>query len=209
MFGGTFDPPHLGHLGAALAARDRLGVDQVLLVPAASPPHRPPPEASPEARLDLAREAVRGHDRLGVSAIEQEREGPSFTLDTLNILARDRTSAGSGEASLLFVVGADAFREIPTWHRFRELLARYPAVVHPRAGCAPREAAAVLPPELRRRATGDPEAALRPPHILLLDVELPEISSHRIRDRLRRRLPIDGLVPDPVRDRIAERGLYR
>ncbi len=209
VFGGTFDPLHLGHLGAALAVRDRLGVEQVLLVPAATPPHRPPPVASPEVRLDLVREAIRGHDRLAVSSIEREREGPSFTLDTLNLLVRDRRSAVSGESPLLFVVGADAFREIHTWSRYRELLSRYPAVVHPRAGCTTDEAVAPLPPSLRGRVTGDPGAPLRPPLILLLEVKLPDISSRAIRDRLRQRLPIAGLVPDSVRARIAERELYR
>ncbi len=203
VFGGTFDPPHRGHLEAALAVRDRLGVERVILVPAAVPPHRPPPAASPEARLDLIREAIRGHDRLGVSAIEMEREGPSFTLDTLNLLARE-----SSASPPLFVMGADAFREIRTWSRYEELLARYPVVVHSRAGISPAAAVESLPSRLRPPVTTDLGAPLRPPLLFLLEADLPDVCSRAIRDRLRDRRPVTGLVPEPVAARIAERGLY-
>ncbi len=203
VYGGAFDPPHVGHVAAAVAARDRLDLAQVLLVPAAVPPHRPAPAASPEARLELVREAVRGHERLAASAVELDRSGPSFTLDTLNQIARD-----AGPAPLL-MVGADAFREIETWSRHEELLARFPVAVHSRAGASARDAVARLPARLRPRVSEDPATKIVPPLLLVLDAELPDVSSRVIRRRLRERLPVTGMVPERVEARIAALGLYR
>jgi len=208
VFGGTFDPPHWGHVRAAEAVRDRMGVEAVWLVPARIPPHRATPRLSAEERLGLVEEAVAGRERLFASPVELEREGPSFTIDTLDGLAaaRDRPAGG---AAVLFVVGSDAFQEIHTWSRYEQLLNRHPVLVHRRADCAIEEAVTVLPRRFRARVTDDLSAPLTPPRILTLDIDLPDPKSYRIRELLKQQTPVYRLVPPRVAARIAERGLYR
>lgn len=210
VFGGTFDPPHWGHVRAAEAVRDRVGVEAVWLVPASVPPHRPAaPRVNARERLELVERAIGGRERLRVSPVELERAGPSFTLDTLDRLAAARPRPPGGDAALLFVAGADAFREIRTWSRYRDLLERHPVLVHRRAGCSLAEALAALPRRFRERVSADLSAPLIAPRILTLDTPLPDPESHRIRERVRARLPIAELVPGPVAARIEERGFYR
>ena len=209
VFGGTFDPPHWGHVRAAEAVRDRMGVEAVWLVPARIPPHRATPRLPAEERLRLVEEAVAGRERLLASPVELEREGPSFTIDTLDALGAERSPTDGGEPSLLFVVGSDAFREIRTWSRYEQLLARHPVLVHRRAGCAIADAVTVLPRRFRARVTADLSAPLTPPRILTLDIDLPDPKSYRIRELLKQQEPVYHLVPPRVAARIAERGLYR
>jgi nicotinate-nucleotide adenylyltransferase len=209
VFGGTFDPPHWGHVRAAEAVRDRMGVDAVWLVPARVPPHRPEPRLSAEERLRLVEAAVFGRDRLLASPIELDRDGPSFTIDTLDALAAGRPPANGGEPSLLFVVGSDAFREIRTWSRYEQLLERHPVLVHRRSGCAVGDAVAVLPARFRARMTDDLSASLTPPRVFTMDIHLPDPESQRIRELLRARSSAADLLPARVAARIAERGLYR
>ncbi len=209
VFGGTFDPPHRGHVRAAEAVRDRMGVDAVWLVPARIPPHRGAPVLAPEERFELVEAAVRGRERLVASRVELEREGPSFTLDTLDALAARRPRPPTGEASLLFVVGSDAFAEIRAWSRHEELLERHPVLVHPRAGCPLAVALESLPERFRAFVTDDPGTRLIPPRVFTMDVRLPGPESHRIRERLRASEPISAMVPESVARRIAERGYYR
>lgn len=209
VFGGTFDPPHWGHVRAAEAVRDLMGVEAVWLVPARIPPHRATPRLPPEERFQLVEAAVAGRKRLLANAVELGREGPSFTIDTLDTLAAERPPAGGGGPSLLFVVGSDAFREIRTWSRYEQLLDRHPVLVHRRAGCAVAEAVTVLPRRFRARVTADLSAPLPPPRILTLDIDLPDPQSYRIRELLKQHTPVDHLVPPRVAARIAERGFYR
>ena len=208
VFGGTFDPPHWGHVRAAEVVRDHMGVEAVWLVPARIPPHRVTPRLPPEERFQLVEEAVAGRKRLLASAVELEREGPSFTIDTLDALAAGRGRPDGG-AAVLFVVGSDAFREIRTWSRYEQLLDRHPVLVHRRAGCAVAEAVMVLPRRFRARVTADLSAPLTSPRILTLDIDLPDPKSYRIRELLKQHTPVDHLVPPRVAARIAERGFYR
>ena len=210
VFGGTFDPPHWGHVRAAEAVRDRMGVGAIWLVPARIPPHRPePPRLSARERLQLVEEAVFGRDRLLASPIELEREGPSFTIDTLDALAAERPPATGGAPSLLFVVGTDAFREIRTWSRYEQLLERHPVLVHRRSGCSIGAAVAVLPARFRARVTDDLSEPLTPPRVFTMDISLPDPESQRIRELLRAQVCVSDLLPSRVASRIAERGLYR
>jgi nicotinate-nucleotide adenylyltransferase len=116
IFGGTFDPIHIGHLRAAWEAAEALGAE-VRLVPAKIPPHRPQPVASPEQRVAMLRAALAGQDRLRLDLRELDRSGPSFTFDTLTSL---RSEVG-GQRPLVLVIGADAFAGLAGWHRWREL----------------------------------------------------------------------------------------
>ena len=209
VFGGTFDPPHWGHVRAAEAVRDRMGVEAVWLVPARVPPHRPvAPLLTGQERLELVKAAIEGRERLVASSVELEREGPSYTVDTLDQLAAAAPPTPGGQARVLFVVGTDAFREIRSWSCYQQLLERHPILVHRRAGCSLAAALAPLPSRFRARVTGDLAAALVPPRIFTLDLSLPDPESQQVRERLRSRLPVADLLPRPVASRIGERGYY-
>jgi len=117
LFGGTFDPVHNGHLNVAADVGRALNVPEVRLLPAADPPHRRPPGASAEHRLAMLRLGVDGWPGLVVDAREIARGGRSYTFDTLSELRREEP-----RRSLAWIVGADAFAGLPTWHRWRELL---------------------------------------------------------------------------------------
>lgn len=210
VFGGTFDPPHWGHVRAAEAIRDRLGVEAVWLVPAAVPPHRPIPPRLPAAdRLQLVARAVAGRPRLVASGLELEREGPSFTLDTLDRLAESRPAPPGGGPSCVLAVGSDAFRDIRTWSRWERLLSRHPVLILQRQGYPLEEALAPLPLRFRAGATRDLAGPLAPPRLLLMDLPLPDPASEDIRSRLDAALPIGDLVPPGVAEAIDSRSLYR
>jgi nicotinate-nucleotide adenylyltransferase len=118
ILGGTFDPIHHGHLRAAWEAAEALDAE-VRLVPVRTPPHRPPPVADAAGRVALLRAALSGQDRLGIDTRELDRDGPSYTVDTLASL---REEIGP-ERALVLLVGADAFAGLASWHRWHELFA--------------------------------------------------------------------------------------
>lgn len=115
IFGGTFDPIHIGHLTVAWEAAELLDAE-VRLMPASVPPHRPPPLASPAERVAMLRAALAGQSRLTLDARELQRVGPSYTIDTLHELRAEQ-----GSRPLVLLLGADAFAGLPGWHRWREL----------------------------------------------------------------------------------------
>ena len=115
IFGGTFDPVHLGHLSVAWEASELLDAE-VRLMPASVPPHRAPPMASAVQRVAMLRAALQGQSRLTLDTLELERNGPSYTIDTLIELRAEQ-----GERPLVLLIGADAFAGLPGWHRWREL----------------------------------------------------------------------------------------
>ena len=116
IFGGTFDPIHIGHLRAAWEASEALDAE-VRIVPAKIPPHRPQPVASATERAAMLRAALVGQGRLALDLRELEREGPSYTFDTLTSL---RAEIGD-QRPLVLLIGADAFAGLSEWHRWREL----------------------------------------------------------------------------------------
>jgi nicotinate-nucleotide adenylyltransferase len=217
IFGGTFDPIHHGHLAVADAARGRFRLDDVYLVPAAQPPHRrSSPSAPSEDRLAMARLAAAGRPGFRVSAIELERRGPSYTIDTIVRFKRDRI----GGEVLFFLLGYDAFLELHTWKAYNAILQEAALIVLARGGaCHPRTAPAVAAMEayIHRhlapgyRWDGGRGAFVHPAArtIHLLDGPRLDISATRIRRRLGRGLAVDGLVPAAVADYIRQRGLYR
>lgn len=115
IFGGTFDPVHLGHLSVAWEAAELLDAE-VRLMPASVPPHRAPPMASAVQRVAMLRAALQGQSRLTLDTRELERSGPSYTIDTLIELRAEQ-----GERPLVLLIGADAFAGLAAWHRWREL----------------------------------------------------------------------------------------
>jgi nicotinate-nucleotide adenylyltransferase len=122
VFGGEFDPPHLGHLAVVRSARDQLGLDRVLVIPAARPPHREQSTTPAADRLRMAELTFAGEPRVEVSRMELDRDGPSYTVDTLRLLA--------GADALVLIVGAD--QDIHEWHEPDEILRLAQLAVAPR-----------------------------------------------------------------------------
>lgn len=183
VFGGSFDPVHMGHLIAAQEAATRLGLDQVRLVPAGRQPFKRDAHAAPAAdRLAMLRLAVEGDARLAVDDREIRRPGPSYTVDTLRELR-----AAHPDAELCLLVGADAAEDLPTWH----------------------DAATI--PSLARVVVLTRPGARAPTHPLIAQtLEVPgiDIAATDVRARCRRGESVRYLVPDAVARYIAERRLY-
>jgi nicotinate-nucleotide adenylyltransferase len=205
ILGGTFDPIHHGHLRPALEIHERLGLDELRLVPAHVPPHRPLPGTTAEHRLAMARCAIEGLPGFRVDRRELDRDGPSFSVDTLFAL---RAEVGP-HRPLLMLVGLDAFAELHTWHRWREIprlahvvVAGRPGSAAPAAGTGYLDAADVVdsPERLRARPCG---------HVLFEAVTALDISATVIRALLRAGRSPRFLLPDTVLDYILENNLYR
>jgi nicotinate-nucleotide adenylyltransferase len=198
LFGGTFDPPHVGHLALAEAARESLRLDRVLFVPAGLPPHKGRARLSDVAhRFAMTRLAVRGNGAFTVSALEARRDGPSFTVDTLRALRKR-----APRAHIFLLMGADSLEEFPTWRDPETILAFATLAVACRPGVAP--AAGRVPwrgAALRRLGGAARIAWLGNPGL--------DVSSSAIRARLRRRRTVRYLIPDAVARYIARHRLYR
>jgi nicotinate-nucleotide adenylyltransferase len=206
ILGGTLDPIHLGHIDAALAAREALRLDQVLIIPAHVPPHRSEPASSPFHRFAMAAIAVNGVDGLAVSDLELVAPGPSYTADTL---ARMRESLALRASQIFFITGADAFAEIETWSRYPAVLEMANFVVVSRPGMSLQSLRERLPALKERMRL--PRTAAAPQHdtwIFLVDAPTSDVSSTEIRRRIAERRPLSGLVPTGVEHHIARHGLY-
>jgi nicotinate-nucleotide adenylyltransferase len=192
VLGGTFNPPHLGHLICAQEAWSRLGLDVVVWVPAGVPPHKEiEDDPGPRHRLALCRLATRGDRRLRTSTLELERPGPSYTVDTLREL-----HARSREDDLTLIVGGDMAQSLPGWRQPEELLRLARVAVAERAGAVRDEIAARLAP----LAPGD--------RVTFFDMPRIDVSSTEIRRRVAAGGPIRYLVPDAVARYIGAEGLY-
>jgi nicotinate-nucleotide adenylyltransferase len=193
IYGGTFDPIHIGHLAIAEEARWALSLDQVVFVPAAQQPFKMEAQSADAAhRLTMARLACRSNPAFSVSDSELQRSPPSYTIDTFN---QFRTHVGSA-AELTLILGTDAARDLPRWHRARELvtLARFAVVGRPGVTLDPQR----LEPEL-------PGIAER---LTLISGPQLAISSTELRRRLAQQQPIRYQIPEPVYEYIHLHGLY-
>ena len=195
ILGGTFDPPHIGHLWLATLAADNLGLGHVLLMPAARPPHKGRrPISNAADRVMMTRLAIGGDPGLDLSLVEMERPGPSYTVDSLVQLRADL----GREVGLVLIMAADSFAEIDAWREPDRLLELAEWAVGPRPGTP-------LPTrEALRERFG--EAAAR---IHLLEGPSLDVSSSEIRARVAAGRPIRYLVPRAVEELITARGLYR
>lgn len=199
LFGGSFDPPHLGHLHVARAAHEELALDEVRLLPAAEPPHKRSRVLAPAAdRLAMVTRLAALEPWLAVDDRELARGGLSYTYDTL-LAVRGELAAGGAE--LFFLIGSDSLHDLPSWHRAAELVELATFVTVPRD----TESLALAQATLAARL---PAAAPRLLAQVLAAPPLP-ISSSQVRARCAAGLPIDELVPASVRDWIERRGLYR
>ena len=206
VLGGTFDPVHVGHLDAAAAARSAFSLDEVVFVPSNDPPHRRvDPHVSAFHRLALVALAINGIEGYRVSDVELLRNGRSYTSDTLRVLHR----AGWAPVQIFFILGADAFAEIATWHEFPAVLDSAHFAVIARPGTT-IDAALARTPSLRPRArpaSRHADAGGRT-SIFLVEAATRDVSSTVIRRRLAARQPIDDLVPPAAARHIAAHHLY-
>jgi nicotinate-nucleotide adenylyltransferase len=200
ILGGTFNPPHLGHLVCAQEAHAQLGLDRVVLMPAGEPPHKRLAPGGPDAeqRLELCRLAIGDDERLAVSRLELDRPGRSYTVDTLNALHAD-----DPQQELTFIVGGDMARGLPTWREPERVLALATLAVAERAGAAREDVLGELRP--LTGGAGSPAGAER---VRFFDMPRVDVSSSMVRERVAAGRPIRYLVPDAVRERIAAWGLY-
>ena len=206
VLGGTFDPVHFGHLDAAGAARAALGLHDLLFVPSHDPPHRPAdPHATAFHRFALVALAITGIAGYRVSDAELLRAGSSYTSDTLRALH----AAGWAPAQIFFILGADAFAEIATWHEFPAVLDGAHFAIIARPGMT-IEAALARTPGLRSRArpASGPHDTAGQTGIFLVDAATRGVSSTLVRQRLAARQPIDDLVPSAVARHIVAHHLY-
>jgi nicotinate-nucleotide adenylyltransferase len=194
LLGGTFNPPHLGHLVCAMEARDQLGLDRVLLVPVHTPPHKAAcADPGVEARVELCELAVAGDPGLAVSRVDADVPGPSFTVDTLN-----RLHERHPEDELTFIVGGDMAHSLPAWREPEAILELA------ELGVAERE-------DVRRGDIADRLSVLRGARerIRFFDMPRIDISSTLVRRRAAHGRPIRYLVPDPVAAAIERTRMYR
>ena len=205
IFGGTFDPIHIGHLRVAEEFATAFELDRVLMMVTATPPHRDPPVASPEDRLRMVQLAVQGFPDLEASDIELVREGPSFTLDTV-----ERVRESAGGALVWMALGGDAYALIHSWHRPVDVLAQAHLVVLTRPGYSV-DLMAPLPESISGRYTlsgdiyvHDSGATLR-----TLQVSPLTVSSSMIRKAVSEGDSIRDLVTAEVLQYIRQKGLYR
>ena len=193
LLGGTFDPVHRGHLALARAARDELGLDEVLFLPAGQPWRKAGQMiASNEHRLAMLRRALEGEAAFQVSRLELERPGPSYTADTLEALRDDRP-----EDELFFLLGEDALMDLPNWERPRRIPELARLAVARRADSSPEALE-----EAERRLPGLGE------RVIWLKMPAVAVSATEIRERVREGQPIGGLVPATVEEYIRKQGLY-
>jgi nicotinate-nucleotide adenylyltransferase len=194
----------------AIEVREALGLPRLYLVPAAQPPHKPNQPVSPAPhRLAMTQAAVAGIEGLTVLDLELRREGPSYTLLTVR-----EVQEGNPGAGVLLLVGADAFSEIATWHRYEELLGACDFLLLPRPGTPPETA---FPPgvllELEEsRCYSLAGSSYRLPggrKVLCPDLPVLDISSRSIRDKIRQGRSVRGLVPPEVERYLVAHGLYR
>ncbi|HWE07796.1 MAG TPA: nicotinate-nucleotide adenylyltransferase [Solirubrobacteraceae bacterium] len=193
ILGGTFNPPHLAHLVCAQEAHRELGLDQVMLIPAGIPPHKPvDAEPGPEHRLELCRVAIEDDDRFVVSDLELRRDGPSYTVDTLKVLKSE-----SPNNELVLILGGDIAAGLPQWREPERVLELATVAIAKRRGTA----RAAVQKALDQLNGGDRATFFQMPSI--------GISSTMVRRRVRAGQPIRYFVPDGVMQYIETHGLYR
>ncbi|HEX5714503.1 MAG TPA: nicotinate-nucleotide adenylyltransferase [Solirubrobacterales bacterium] len=192
VLGSAFNPPHLGHLALAQEALWQLNLAEVVLVPTGQAPHkRIADDPGGELRITMTRLAAADDSRFSVSSLEVERDGPSYTYETLELLAEER-----GDTELVFVMGADAAVGLESWRNPERVVGLARIAVARRAGVSEAEVAAVL------RSLGAEGRTTM--------LEMPQfgVSSSAVRERAAAGRPLRYLVPEPVARFIEEKGIY-
>jgi nicotinate-nucleotide adenylyltransferase len=198
VFGGTFDPIHFAHLAVAQEAAEVLGLERVLFVPAGQPPHKLDREITPASdRLAMVELAIAANPRFAVDRLELEREGPSYTVDTLEAL-RARRSVDGTEPDLTLILSSEAYLALPGWRQPERILALARLAVAPRDGYPSADTASLQPPI--------PGSDGR---VTFLDGPRMRLSASELRQRAASGRSVRYLVPDAVAAYIDDHGLYR
>jgi nicotinate-nucleotide adenylyltransferase len=193
IFGGTFDPPHLGHLVLAEAAREQLQLASVLWVVAGQSPLKPQGAATPpELRLQMVRAAIAGNPAFAASRVDMDRPGPQYSVDTVALLAAQRPGA-----AWHFIMGEDSLRDLPRWRRPADLAALCRLAVFQRPG---------VDTDLTELEAAIPGLAGR---VDLVEAPQIDIAASDLRERARAGRSLRYLVPDAVRAIVEQQGLYR
>lgn len=215
ILGGTFDPIHVGHLDAALAAKQALALNEVLVVPSRLTPHKSSKEQVPwQHRFTMSEIATADIPDMRVSAIELKipSSSPSYTSLTLQQLSE----SGYRSQELFFIIGSDAFSEIEQWHNYPQLIEQSHFVVISRSGLSNTALRKKLPSLSGRMrtisATYDQSSALakttKSPAIWLIETKTRNVSSSDIREALSKNQSTEGLLPAAVRSYISKHHLY-
>jgi nicotinate-nucleotide adenylyltransferase len=198
LFGGTFDPIHFAHLAVAQEAAETLGLERVLFVPAGMPPHKPDRTITDGAdRLAMVELAIAGNDRFGVDRIELDRDGPSYTVDTLEALTANPPAGAGTPSTITMILSSEAFLDLPTWRDPRRILELACLAVAPREGY-PQVPAAFMDvqfPDFKDRVT-------------YLDGPRMRLSASELRARAAAGRTLRYLVPDAVAAYIDDHDLY-
>jgi nicotinate-nucleotide adenylyltransferase len=194
VFGGAFDPPHLAHVALVRTAIEELQLDEVRVLPTGQAWHKVRPLSAPAHRLAMTRSAFEPLPQVRVDEREIQRQGPSYTVDTLEELAREHPGA-----QLYLLIGDDQRRSLPSWHRIGDI-ARLAII------CAAARDADVAPWNAGQSTLEASDAWLT--QIQPLHMPLMPLSASDIRERLARHLPVTGLVPPVVERYIHEHHLY-
>ncbi len=207
ILGGTFDPVHCAHLQLAEDACRRLGLAQVLWIPAGNPPHRTPPVATPEQRLAMVALAIKDEPRFVLDDGEVRSTAPSYSVDTLQ-----RLRTAHGARPLVLLLGADAFLGLASWHRWHELFGLAHVAVATRPGYAlnPGLMSSELRQEYSQRLRTDRAALTREPagFIFSFPIKPLDISASALRSKLVAGEKVQDLLPPVVLDYIANNHLY-
>lgn len=193
VFGGTFDPPHIGHLILAEAARSELGLSEVVFMPAAQPPHKQGKPISPaEHRVGMVRHAIASNGRFAMSLLDAERAGPNYTVDSMRLLREE----WGNTVEIFFIMGLDSLIDLPSWYKPLELLALVKLAVVARPGYHADMAS------LERALPGVVD------RVIFVPAPLIGVSSTAIRTRVWEGDSIRYLVPRGVESYIYEHQLY-
>jgi nicotinate-nucleotide adenylyltransferase len=204
IFGGSFDPIHYGHLRTALELQQRLSLSEVRFIPCADPPHRSDAPVAGLSRIDMVRAAIAGEPTFVVDEREFERDGPSYTVDTLRSFREE-----SPTVSLCLLMGMDAFLGLPGWHQWQEILQLSHLIVAHRPGWEAPTEGPLGELLLERRTSNVSDLTVAEcGSVYVTPVTQLEISATELRDSLRAGLDPKYLMPDSVRQLLIESGCY-
>ncbi len=194
LFGGTFDPPHIGHLILSAETSAQLGLDRLLWILTPNPPHKQGQPITPlEHRLAMVELAISDNRRFELSTVEIDRPGPHYALDTVKIISEQNPAA-----DLVYLMGGDSLRDLPAWHRPIDLVAELCFI-----GVMRRPGDSIDLPALEKIIPG---LAAK---VRYVDAPLLDIAAHEIRQRVADGRPFRYFLPQAVYDYIMEHNLYR